>query len=147
MLSKKFSSLLSKHLMASSDSIVKRSFASSSILDVKARQVLDSRGSPTVEADVITERGTFRAIVPSGASTGIYEALELRDGDKTTYGGKGVLKAVNNVKEFLKPGLIGKCCTDQLQLDKLMVETLDGSKNEYGWSKSKVGANAILAVS
>jgi len=105
------------------------------------------RGSPTVEADVVTERGTFRAMVPSGASTGIYEALELRDGDKNVYGGKGVLKAVNNVNSVLKPGLIGRNCQDQFALDKLMVEELDGSKNEYGWSKSKVGANSILAVS
>ena len=86
-------------------------------------------------------------MVPSGASTGIYEALELRDGNKAVYGGKGVLKAVDNVHNILKPGLVGKCVSDQLALDKLMVEELDGSKNEYGWSKSIVGANAILAVS
>lgn len=86
-------------------------------------------------------------MVPSGASTGIYEALELRDDDMSRFGGKGVKKAVQNVHTFLKPALVGKSCKDQLALDKLMVETVDGSKNEYGWSKSVVGANAILAVS
>jgi enolase len=124
-----------------------RSFSSSNIVDVKARQLLDSRGFPTVEADVITGSGTFRAMVPSGASTGIYEALELRDGDPTKFLGKGVLKACENIRSVLKPGLIGRDCQDQLALDKLMVESLDGTKNEYGWCKSKVGANAILAVS
>ncbi|KAL8425429.1 hypothetical protein Efla_003657 [Eimeria flavescens] len=106
-----------------------------------------SRGNPTVEVDLKTEQGCFRAAVPSGASTGIYEALELRDGDKSRFNGKGVLKAVENVNKVLAPALIGKDCTKQAELDKLMVEELDGSKNEWGWSKSKLGANAILAVS
>ncbi|KAL8451032.1 hypothetical protein Emag_002905 [Eimeria magna] len=106
-----------------------------------------SRGNPTVEVDLKTEQGCFRAAVPSGASTGIYEALELRDGDKSRFNGKGVLKAVENVNKVLAPALVGKDCTKQAELDKLMVEELDGSKNEWGWCKSKLGANAILAVS
>jgi enolase len=108
---------------------------------------LDSRGNPTVEADVTTAKGTFTAAAPSGASTGIYEALELRDGDKKRYLGKGCLKAVENVNKVIAPALKGKNCTDQFKNDKYMVESLDGSKNEYGWCKSKLGANAILAVS
>ena len=117
------------------------------IVDIKAREILDSRGNPTVEADVITEKGTFRAAVPSGASTGIYEALELRDADPSRYLGKGVLKAVENIHTILKPGLIGKDVTDQKALDDFMVQELDATKNEWGWCKQKVGANAILAVS
>lgn len=117
------------------------------IVEVKAREILDSRGNPTVEVDLKTEQGCFRAAVPSGASTGIYEALELRDGDKSRFNGKGVLKAVENVNKVLAPALIGKDCTQQAELDKLMVEQLDGSRNEWGLCKSKLGANAILAVS
>ncbi len=119
----------------------------STIKSIKARQILDSRGNPTVEADVITEQGLFRAAVPSGASTGKYEALELRDGDKKNYLGKGVLKAVNNVNTVLANGLKGWDVTKQTEIDKHMVEKLDGTQNEYGWSKNKLGANAILAVS
>ncbi|CAD8138329.1 unnamed protein product [Paramecium octaurelia] len=119
----------------------------SSIKNVIAREILDSRGNPTVEADVITSKGVFRSAVPSGASTGIYEALELRDGDKSRYLGKGVAKAVANVNEIIRPALVGKNVTEQTKLDKSIVEQLDGSKNKYGWSKSKLGANAILAVS
>ncbi|EZG72778.1 enolase [Gregarina niphandrodes] len=119
----------------------------SKIVSVHARQILDSRGNPTVEVDLSTEQGCFRAAVPSGASTGIYEALELRDGDKTTYLGKGVLKAINNVNTIIAPALIGKDAVDQTGLDKLMVETLDGTQNEWGWCKQKLGANAILACS
>ncbi|CAK56393.1 unnamed protein product (macronuclear) [Paramecium tetraurelia] len=119
----------------------------SSIKNVIAREILDSRGNPTVEADVITSKGVFRSAVPSGASTGIYEALELRDGDKSRYLGKGVAKAVANVNEVIRPALVGKNVTEQTKLDKSIVEQLDGSKNKYGWSKSKLGANAILAVS
>jgi enolase len=112
------------------------------ILDLKATQVLDSRGNPTVEVDLKTKLGFVgRAIVPSGASTGIHEALELRDGDKKLYGGKGVLKAVANVNKKIKPKLIGKLCTDQEKIDRLMID-LDGTTN-----KSKLGANAILGVS
>lgn len=121
--------------------------AKTTILDIKAREILDSRGNPTVEADVITEKGVFRAAVPSGASTGIYEALELRDGDKTRFGGKGVRKAVENIEKVIKPALLGKDPSEQSAIDKLMVEELDGTKNEYGWCKKKLGANAILAVS
>ena len=117
------------------------------IRDILAREVIDSRGNPTIEAEVVTDAGLFTAIVPSGASTGIYEALELRDGDKARYLGKGVLQAIQNVREVIKPALVGQDCTSQRVLDTLMVEQLDGSKNEFGWSKSKLGANAILAVS
>ena len=112
------------------------------ITSIHAREVLDSRGNPTVEVEVLTESGAFgRAIVPSGASTGEYEAIELRDGDKSRYLGKGVLKAVNNVNEIIAPALIGYDVTMQAFLDKLMIE-LDGTPN-----KAKLGANAILGVS
>merc|ERR1740122_153385 len=114
---------------------------------IRAREIFDSRGNPTVEVDLCTECALFRAAVPSGASTGIYEALELRDGDKARCLGKGVLKAVANVNDVIGPKLVGLDVRDQAAIDKLMVETLDGSKNEWGWSKSKLGANAILAVS
>ena len=113
----------------------------SKIKEIKAREILDSRGNPTVEADVITDNGLFRAAVPSGASTGIYEALELRDGDKKRYNGKGVLKAVENVNKIIAPALIGKDPTKQKEIDELMIK-LDGTE-----TKSKLGANAILAVS
>ena len=112
------------------------------IIDVYAREVLDSRGNPTVEVEVATESGAFgRAIVPSGASTGEREALELRDGDKNRFLGKGVLKAVDNVNEIIAPALIGFDVTDQPLIDKTMIE-LDGTP-----TKSKLGANAILGVS
>jgi len=117
------------------------------IRDITAREVLDSRGNPTIEAEITTDLGYFTAIVPSGASTGIYEALELRDKDPKRYLGKGVLTAIKNVQEIIKPALIGKSVADQTEIDNLMVQTLDGTKNEFGWSKSKLGANAILAVS
>lgn len=118
----------------------------SAIVSIKARQIFDSRGNPTVEVDLVTAKGLFRAAVPSGASTGIYEALELRD-DGKDYMGKGVLTAVKNVNELIAPHLIGKDATKQKELDEYMVQTLDGSKNEWGWSKAKLGANAILGVS
>jgi enolase len=118
-----------------------------SIVSITAREILDSRGNPTVEADVVTEHGLFRAAVPSGASTGIYEALELRDGDKTRYLGKGVLKAVSNINNIIAPALVGRDARNQREIDDFMVQELDGSKNEWGWSKSVLGANAILAVS
>ena len=117
------------------------------IKNLHAREVLDSRGNPTVEVDMTTEVGVFRAAVPSGASTGIYEALELRDKDPKRYLGKGCLKAVSNVEKIIKPALLGKDVTKQVELDNLMVQKLDGSKNEWGWSKANLGANAILAVS
>jgi enolase len=114
----------------------------STIYEVFAREVLDSRGNPTVEAEVILESGVVgRAIVPSGASTGEREALELRDGDKSRYLGKGVLNAVNNVNEAIAPKLEGLDVTDQSLIDNIMIE-LDGTDN-----KSKLGANAILSVS
>ena len=114
----------------------------SSIKNIHARQILDSRGNPTIEVDVTTENGhTGRASVPSGASTGSREALELRDGDKTHYMGKGVLKAVENVNKLIAPKLIGKSVLDQRAIDNLMIE-LDGTDN-----KAKLGANSILAVS
>lgn len=112
------------------------------IIDVYAREVIDSRGNPTIEVEVETDSGAFgRAIVPSGASTGEREALELRDGDKTRFGGKGVLKAVENVNDFIAEAVIGMDVTDQNGIDKLMIE-LDGTHD-----KSKLGANAILGVS
>lgn len=117
------------------------------IRDIKAREVIDSRGNPTIEAEIHTDLGFYTAIVPSGASTGIYEALELRDKEAGRFLGKGVLTAIKNVQETIKPALVGKSVADQSALDKLMVEELDGSKNEFGWSKSNLGANAILAVS
>merc|ERR550514_739926 len=89
----------------------------------------------------------FRAAVPSGASTGVYEALELRDGDKGRYLGKGCLTAVKNINETIAPKLMGLDPTKQEEIDKMMYEELDGSQNEWGWSKAKLGANAILAVS
>ncbi|MDH4263246.1 MAG: phosphopyruvate hydratase [Spirochaetia bacterium] len=115
----------------------------SSIIDeVHAREVIDSRGNPTIEVEVYLESGDFgRAIVPSGASTGSREALELRDGDKSRYLGKGVLKAVKNVIETIQPNIIGMDALDQRELDNLMIE-LDGTEN-----KAKLGANAILGVS
>ena len=126
-------------------------FSSSSqklIKSIKAREILDSRGNPTVEVDLILNDGTLhRAGVPSGASTGIYEALELRDKDKKRYVGKGVLKAVDNVNKIIAPALVGKDPKNQFKLDKFMVQELDGTKNEFGWCKKKLGANAILAVS
>jgi len=117
------------------------------IEDIQAREIFDSRGNPTVEVDLHTTDGLFRAAVPSGASTGVYEALELRDGDKSRLLGKGVLKAVQNINAIIKPKLVGMDVSQQSQIDKFMVEELDGTKNEWGWSKSKLGANAILAVS
>lgn len=109
---------------------------------VHAREVLDSRGNPTVEVEVITDSGVVgRAIVPSGASTGQKEAVELRDGDKQRYLGKGVLKAVNNVIKIIGPALVGKLVDDQVEIDRSLVE-LDGTPN-----KSKLGANATLGVS
>ncbi len=112
------------------------------ITDVYAREVLDSRGNPTVEVEVYTESGAFgRALVPSGASTGEHEAVELRDGDKKRYLGKGVLKAVNNVNEIIAVEVIGYNVLDQVGIDQLMI-ALDGTPN-----KGKLGANAILGVS
>jgi enolase len=112
------------------------------ITDIYAREVLDSRGNPTVEVEVTTDSGAFgRAIVPSGASTGEREALELRDGDKARYLGKGTLKAVDNVNEIIRPKLLGFDCTEQTRIDKTMIE-LDGTE-----TKAKLGANAILGVS
>lgn len=112
------------------------------ISEIFARQILDSRGNPTVEVDVLTDEGALgRAAVPSGASTGAHEAVELRDDDKKTYGGKGVLKAVKNVNEKIAPVLIGNDVADQTGIDEMMIQ-LDGSAN-----KGKLGANAMLAVS
>jgi len=114
----------------------------SSIIDIKARQILDSRGNPTVEAEVITETGLVgRAAVPSGASTGIHEAVELRDGDQSTYLGKSVNKAVANINDTIADALVGYDVFNQPEIDNTMI-ALDGTDN-----KSKLGANAILAVS
>jgi len=111
------------------------------ILQVNAREILDSRGNPTVEAEVQTDSGLGRAAVPSGASTGEHEAIELRDGDKKRYLGKGVTKAVANINDQLGPALIGLSALDQPAIDRVLLD-VDGTPN-----KSKLGANAILAVS
>jgi len=112
------------------------------IVDVLAREIMDSRGNPTVEVDILLEDGTIgRAAVPSGASTGIHEAVELRDDDKSRYMGKGVLKAVDNVNNIIAPEIIGMDALDQVGIDKMMIE-LDGTPN-----KGNLGANAILGVS
>ena len=112
------------------------------ISELKAREILDSRGNPTVEADVYCSNGVMgRAAVPSGASTGEHEAIELRDGDAERYGGKGVQRAVQNIEEQIGPALRGRAVTDQLGIDSTMLE-VDGTPN-----KASLGANAILAVS
>ena len=112
------------------------------IEDVIAREVLDSRGNPTVEVDLFLEDGSVgTAIVPSGASTGAHEAVELRDGDAGRYGGKGVLTAVENINTTIRPELLGIDAVAQISLDRLLIE-LDGTPN-----KSKLGANALLGVS
>uniref|UniRef100_A0A0K0FKU3 Enolase n=1 Tax=Strongyloides venezuelensis TaxID=75913 RepID=A0A0K0FKU3_STRVS len=113
------------------------------ILKIHARQIYDSRGNPTVEVDLTTDKGVFRAAVPSGASTGIHEALEMRDGDKAVHHGKGVLNAIRNINEKIAPSLISKNfnVTDQVAIDRFMIE-LDGTPN-----KNHLGANAILGVS
>ncbi|MBK8506935.1 MAG: phosphopyruvate hydratase [Saprospiraceae bacterium] len=114
----------------------------SSIIDIRSREILDSRGNPTVEVEVLTEEGAVgRAAVPSGASTGKYEAVELRDGDKDRFLGKGVLNACRNIEDTIMEALVGEEVSDQVYLDKIMIE-LDGTEN-----KSKLGANAILGVS
>merc|ERR1712050_382695 len=102
------------------------------IVSIKAREIFDSRGNPTVEVDLLTDMHLFRAAVPSGASTGIYEALELRDGDKSRLLGKGVTKACQNVNNIIAPKLIGMDVTQQKQIDDFMVQTLDGTTNEWG---------------
>ena len=112
------------------------------IKSLKAREVLDSRGNPTVEADCILEDGTLGgAMVPSGASTGTHEAHELRDGDTKRYGGKGVLRAVANVEGEIAKGVVGKDVLSQREIDEAMI-ALDGTEN-----KGRLGANAILAIS
>src|SRR5690554_7791241 len=112
------------------------------IIDIQSREILDSRGNPTLEVEVELESGVVgRAAVPSGASTGEHEAVELRDGDKSRYLGKGVLNAVENVNDIIAPEIIGMNIFDQVGIDKLMIE-LDGTEN-----KGKLGANAILGVS
>ena len=114
----------------------------SAIVDVIAREILDSRGHPTVEADVLLESGVMgRAAVPSGASTGSHEAFELRDADASRYGGKGVLKAVENINTEICEAVIGVDATEQSFVDKTLIE-LDGTEN-----KARLGANAVLAVS
>ncbi|MGB2496541.1 MAG: phosphopyruvate hydratase, partial [Candidatus Puniceispirillaceae bacterium] len=114
----------------------------SAIEDIQAREILDSRGNPTVEVDVLLEDGAFgRAAVPSGASTGAHEAVELRDGDKSRYGGKGVLKAIEAVNMDILDTLVGADALDQAGLDQAMID-LDGTAN-----KGRLGANAILGVS
>lgn len=120
------------------------------IIGLTAREILDSRGNPTVEVDCYTERGFGRAAVPSGASTGEHEAVELRDGDRKRYLGKGVLKAVKNVNDVIAPELIGMDSVDQVLIDELLV-LLDGKagkgKKKKAGIKGNLGANAILGVS
>src|SRR5262249_55222368 len=112
------------------------------IVDIRAREILDSRGNPTVEVDVELDSGAFgRAAVPSGASTGKHEAVELRDGDKRRYGGKGVQKAVSAVNGEIFDALSGLDAEEQLKIDRIMID-LDGTPN-----KGRLGANAILGVS
>src|ERR1700716_901863 len=114
----------------------------SRIAAIRGREIIDSRGNPTVEADVILDSGVMgRAAVPSGASTGVREAVELRDGDKKRYFGKGVLKAVENVNTVLKQVLVGHDPRDQAGIDRKMID-LDGTDN-----KARLGANSILAIS
>ncbi|MGH7506516.1 MAG: phosphopyruvate hydratase, partial [Longimicrobiales bacterium] len=114
----------------------------SAITSIYGREILDSRGNPTIEAEVVLESGAAgRAAVPSGASTGEYEAVELRDGDSQRYGGKGVLVAAGNIVDVLAPELVGMEAADQVAIDRAMID-LDGTPN-----KAKLGANAILAVS
>ena len=114
----------------------------STIIEVNAREILDSRGNPTIEVEVLTESGFYgSAAVPSGASTGEHEAVELRDGDKSRYLGKGTLKAVQNVNDIIAPEIIGEDVLDQAWIDNLMIG-LDGTPN-----KAKLGANATLGVS
>src|SRR5690606_18210291 len=116
--------------------------AMSRIADIRGREILDSRGNPPVEADAILDSGALvRASVPSGASTGTREAIELRDGDKQRYLGKGVLKAVEHVKTVLREALVGQDPSDQAAIDRRLIE-LDGTEN-----KGQLGANALLAVS
>ena len=111
------------------------------IIDVRARELLDSRGNPTVEVDVELFDGTVgRALVPSGASTGVHEAVELRDGDLARFGGKGVLRAVDHVEHTLGPLLLGMSAFDQAAIDQRMIEE-DGTPN-----KARLGANAILGI-
>src|ERR1700743_3364849 len=113
----------------------------SRIAAIRGREIIDSRGNPTVEADVILDSGALgRAAVPSGASTGTREAVELRDGDKKRYGGKGVLKAVESINTVLKQALVGRDARDQVAIDETMIE-LDGTDNKGGW-----GAKALRAT-
>ena len=121
-----------------SNSEVKKEKKMSQIIGIHSRQILDSRGNPTVEVEVYTDAGAFgRAAVPSGASTGVHEACELRDGDKSCFGGKSVLQAVKNVNTILSDELKGMVVTEQGAIDARMIE-IDGTEN-----KSKLGANAI----
>src|SRR5881396_2506504 len=114
----------------------------SAIVSIHGREILDSRGNPTVEVDVLLETNAHgRAAVPSGASTGAHEAVELRDGDAARYAGKGVLNAVRNVNQTIRPELIGSDAVDQVSVDRMLID-LDGTPN-----KGKLGANALLGVS
>jgi enolase len=132
--------VVTRAVSSASPTVVRTEVGTAKIKSIKARQIIDSRGNPTVEVDLVTDR-CYRSAVPSGASTGIYEALELRDGDKSAYGGKGVLKAVENINTVLAPKLLGLDTRKQTDIDNIMLE-LDGTPN-----KGKLGANAILGVS
>ncbi len=131
-----------KHLDIGYAMYAEETKATNEIKDIRAREILDSRGNPTVEVDVVLADGTLgRAAAPSGASTGSREALELRDGDKSRYLGKGVKNAVSNVNSSIRSALIDKDVSQQAQIDEIMIQ-LDGTEN-----KEKLGANAMLAVS
>jgi enolase len=116
------------------------------IISLHARQIFDSRGIPTVEVDLQTELGLFRASAPSGTTTGHFESLELRDGGER-YHGQGVSRAVRNIRETIFHGIKGMDPTQQESIDNRMVQQLDASRNENGWQKKKLGANAVMAVS
>jgi enolase len=119
----------------------------STIKNIYAREVLTSNGIPTIEAIVETEKGFFRGISTSSLSTGKHNSKDLRDNDSARYNGMGVLKAIEKVESVIKPALVGKDPTCQFDLDRLLVEELDGTKDDYGWSKANLGTNTINAVS
>eukprot|EP00746_Dinoflagellata_sp_MGD_P156601 gnl/MRDRNA2_/MRDRNA2_85900_c0_seq1.p1 gnl/MRDRNA2_/MRDRNA2_85900_c0~~gnl/MRDRNA2_/MRDRNA2_85900_c0_seq1.p1 ORF type:complete len:523 (+),score=108.99 gnl/MRDRNA2_/MRDRNA2_85900_c0_seq1:55-1623(+) len=119
----------------------------STITGVRAREIYDCRGNPTLEVDIETPAGSFRASVPSESSVSPYEALELRDTDHGRLRGQGCLEAVGKVNEVIGPALIGKMATEQQKIDRFICKELDGSQNEWGWSKSQLGSNTVLAVS
>lgn len=139
---------LLKHCFSKKATSKNFSRSASKILNIKGREVLDSSGCPTIEAEVTTELGKFTSIAQSESGEGSpFQSIELRDSEDKRYNGLGVKKAVQNVNEIIGPALLNRNCNEQFLLDTLMVEDLDGSKNDYGWRKANLGSNAILAVS